>query len=175
MIKKILVPTDGSEHAKKAVMLASDIAGKYRARLVLLHVLLDGSTAAELRNLVKVRKLPKSVVEAMNQAEDIQKSAAAMPEGVSILIPLPDEVLEAVGNAILDDAEAVARKHGAKGIKRSLMRGRAAECILSSAKKEKANMIVMGSRGLGNLRGMLVGSVSHKVGNLSDCTCVTVK
>ena len=32
MFETILVPTDGSEHAKKAVLLASDIAAKYQAR-----------------------------------------------------------------------------------------------------------------------------------------------
>ncbi len=39
MIKTILVPTDGSEHAKKAVLLAADIAEKFDARMVVLHVL----------------------------------------------------------------------------------------------------------------------------------------
>ena len=39
MIKTIVVPTDGSSHAKKAIDLAADIAEKYGARLVILHVL----------------------------------------------------------------------------------------------------------------------------------------
>jgi nucleotide-binding universal stress UspA family protein len=38
MIKKILVPTDGSEHALKAIEIASDIALKYAATIYLLHV-----------------------------------------------------------------------------------------------------------------------------------------
>jgi nucleotide-binding universal stress UspA family protein len=175
MIKTILVPTDGSEHAKKAVLLASDIAAKYQAGIVLLHVMLDGATAAELRNLVNVKWLPKSALEAMNRTEEIQRAAATMPEAVSVAIPLPDEALEAVGKAILDDADATARKHGVKSIKRLLKRGRPAQCILAGADDEKVNMIIMGSRGLGDLRGMLVGSVSHKVGSLANCTCVTVK
>ena len=40
MIKKILVPVDGSKHSVKAVELASDIASKYDAEVILLHVLL---------------------------------------------------------------------------------------------------------------------------------------
>ena len=38
MIKKILVPTDGSDYAKKAIEIACDIALKYAAPIYLLHV-----------------------------------------------------------------------------------------------------------------------------------------
>ena len=38
---RILVALDGSEHSDKALDLASDIAGKYGAELVLLHVMSD--------------------------------------------------------------------------------------------------------------------------------------
>ncbi len=38
LIQKILVATDGSDHARKAIEIASDIALKYGANLVLLHV-----------------------------------------------------------------------------------------------------------------------------------------
>ena len=42
MIKKILVPVDGSAHSIKAAELASDLAAKYGAEILLLHVLLRG-------------------------------------------------------------------------------------------------------------------------------------
>ncbi|NIO04809.1 MAG: universal stress protein [Proteobacteria bacterium] len=38
MIKKILVPIDGSDHSRKALEYASDIASKYKAIVHLLHV-----------------------------------------------------------------------------------------------------------------------------------------
>jgi nucleotide-binding universal stress UspA family protein len=43
--KTILAATDGSEHARKAVELASDLAKKYEAKLILIHVLLSGDRA----------------------------------------------------------------------------------------------------------------------------------
>jgi len=36
-------------------------------------------------------------------------------------------------------------------------------------------MIVMGSRGLSDARALFLGSVSHKMTNHAECTCVTVK
>lgn len=174
MFKTILVPIDGSEHAKKAVTFASDLATKYGARIVFLHVLLHGATAVELRNLVNVQKLPQSAHDLLDRFEEVQKSAVTA-SGFSIAIPFPDGVLESIGNALMDDAEGVAKKHGATDVGRILKGGGAADVILSTANEEKIDLIVMGTRGLSDLRGLLVGSVSHKVSHLSKCTCVTVK
>jgi len=38
MFKKIPVATDGSDHAKRAIEFASDIASKYKAMVYLTHV-----------------------------------------------------------------------------------------------------------------------------------------
>lgn len=44
-----------------------------------------------------------------------------------------------------------------------VVRGEAAEAILETAESESVDLIVMGRRGLGKLRGLLVGSVSERV------------
>jgi len=49
------------------------------------------------------------------------------------------------------------------------------KCILAAAASEGVDTIAPGNRGLGNIDGMLVGSVSHKVSHLAECTCITVK
>lgn len=174
MIKTILVPTDGSAHARKAVDFACAIAEKFEAKLVLLHVLLHGATVAELRNMVNVKRLPQPARETMERFGEIQRGAAST-HGIAVSVPLPDEVFEAVGTVVLDGAEAIAKKRGVKVAKRVLMRGRPAESIIACANDNKASMIVMGSRGLSDLTSLLVGSVSHKVSHLAPCTCVTVK
>jgi nucleotide-binding universal stress UspA family protein len=47
MLKKILVPTDGSDHAGKAIEFASDIALKYKATVHFIHVIAPLDTTAE--------------------------------------------------------------------------------------------------------------------------------
>jgi nucleotide-binding universal stress UspA family protein len=54
------------------------------------------------------------------------------------------------------------------------MSGDPAACILEAARNSQARFIVMGRRGLGRLAGLLIGSVSQKVSQLADCTCITV-
>ena len=44
-----------------------------------------------------------------------------------------------------------------------IVRGHAAEAILDTAESEHVDLIVMGRRGLGRLRGAIVGSVSERV------------
>ncbi len=53
MLKNILVATDGSDHARKAIGYASDIAAKYKAMIYLIHVVPPMHSVAE----VDVKKL----------------------------------------------------------------------------------------------------------------------
>ena len=53
--------------------------------------------------------------------------------------------------------------------------GDPAECILNVAKDEKADVIVMGSRGLSGLTELLLGSVSTKVVQLSKVPVLVCK
>ena len=150
MIKTILVPTDGSEHAEKAVALAADLAKKYDSKLLLLHVMKElGSD-----------RIPEGLRE-YARAEHIEVTER--------------DILESVARQIVRKAEVVARDHEAPDIQSALEFGDPAASILDSATKSDADLIVMGTRGLGDLQGMLLGSVSHKVCHLADCSCVTVK
>jgi nucleotide-binding universal stress UspA family protein len=74
---------------------------------------------------------------------------------------------KANGQNILDDAR---QKLGPTTLKvrEVLEEGPEAESILKIAKNYKADLIVMGTRGLGTLKGILIGSVSRKVIHLAS-------
>jgi nucleotide-binding universal stress UspA family protein len=64
---------------------------------------------------------------------------------------------------------------GVVKINTELLEGRPADRMLALAKRVEADLITLGSRGVGDLKGLLLGSVSHQVSQLADCTCLTVK
>ncbi|MFQ5953933.1 MAG: universal stress protein [Kiloniellales bacterium] len=160
MIMTILVPVDGSEHASKAVQLAADIAEKYDARLVLLNVLPRGPLPEALRHWAEV--------------EHLGAAGASEPEAGGEEDSRRD-VYALIGQRILDSAAAIAKKKRVARIDSFTADGDPAKRILEYAEDQKANLIVMGSRGVSDLRGLLMGSVSHKVSHLAPCSCVTVR
>ncbi len=173
MLKTILVPTDGSVHANKAVDLAGDLAATYGAKIVLLHVLLRGHMPEGLMRAARVEHLGKS--------PDIPTHLVNMPQEIMARVEgkmgtqLPLEVLDFIGKRVLAGAEQVCRDKGVERIELEVEEGRPTEIILDYAKRTNADMIVMGSRGLSTLKGILMGSTSTQVSGLADCTCVTVK
>jgi nucleotide-binding universal stress UspA family protein len=86
----------------------------------------------------------------------------------------PQEELQRVAKHLMEVAVEHAGRQGCKQVTTEIVSGDPAERILHAAEEIEADAIVMGSRGLGDLSGILKGSVSHKVNYLSRCTCITV-
>ena len=80
---------------------------------------------------------------------------------------------KSAGQAILDDARKILGSTVYK-VHQELMEGSEAEAILMVAEKQQADLIVMGTRGFGSVKGLLVGSVSRKVIHLSTCPVMVV-
>lgn len=104
-----------------------------------------------------------------------EKKEASTGGIVSASIPFPSEVLVAVGDTIIDKSVGIAQEHGATKIDCVIMEGDPADAILTYAKGQNADLIVLGTRGLSNLKGLFVGSVSHKVSQLAECSCIMVR
>lgn len=172
MIQKILCPTDGSEHAEKAVSLASDLAAKYGAELVVLHVQLTDADFDDLRHFAEMEGLAHSPAferYRVVQSQTLTAGGGTMPE------PISADLLERVADYVLQSAVRIAKSKDVSYVATRIDKGHTGKRILACAEEEGADMIVMGSRGLTNLKELLLGSVSHYVSARSPCTCVTVK
>lgn len=170
MLRTIVAATDGSPAAQKAVELASELALKYQARLVLVHVLHHrGLPKLKLEHLATVPEAHRPAV------ADVAAMLAGTVDRGSETGAALRRALDLCGQQILDDAAGTARHRGVREVIVSLQEGDPVHCILECAEREKADLIVVGSRGLGDLQGLFLGSVSHKLSQLAHCSCITVK
>ena len=147
MIKNILVATDGSAAANRAVDLAADMAAKYECSLSILNVVRDMQLPPELLRMATVEKL---------SLRDV-------------------DLLKFLAEKVLANAANRAKKKGAKEVRTAVGEGDPATAIIKQAKRRKIDIIVMGTRGLSKVKETFLGSVSRKVCNLSQVNCLTVK
>lgn len=147
MINRILVPTDGSADSNRAVGLAAELAVKHDAALYLLNVIRDMQLPSELRKMAKVENIGQS----------------------------RQDVLEFVAEKIMGDAERRANRKGVKAVRKATGQGDPGSAISSYAQTNKIDLIVMGTRGLGSVKGMLMGSVSRKVANTCNVNLLIVR
>lgn len=145
MFEKILVPIDGSKDAQRAAQQAVDIADKYKSSITLLHVI----NPVQLTGLGGLQEPPMIVggmVESLSQAG------------------------EAILQNAMEDLGA-----GAVKVSTQLLWGVPDRVIIDLAREQGFGLIVMGSRGLGAITGLLLGSVSDRVVNHSPCPVLIVK
>ena len=176
-IERILVAVDGSEHAARALDLALDIASRFGAELIVIHVMTGRPlSAAELR-------LAETEFQAQIVRDfDVTRLVEARGDPQLMSQRLTAQALEtgsrfrvAFGQQLVNAAVSRAREQGVARARSLLCDSDPARAILAAAKDEAVDLIVMGRRGLGDLAGLLLGSVSHKVAQLADCACLTVK
>ena len=74
---------------------------------------------------------------------------------------------------LLDRVQSLLSMHAGPSTKH-LRIGSPAEVIVSTAKEQKADLIVMGARGLGPVKERLLGSVSHRILTLASCATLIV-
>ena len=83
--------------------------------------------------------------------------------------------LRVIGGQIISAAKAEAKKRGITKIETTVIEGDPTERIINYAKDHDVDIIVIGSRGRGTFKDVLLGSVANKVCHRSDRTCVIVK
>jgi len=145
MIKNILIPVDGSEHSGKALSLAVDIAEKHDADLSVLFV------------------VSHEIEEELNHFTTSESN-------------------------LKDDNAVISEQMGKRMINRMLNKlktnvvirnvvlfGNPAARIVEYSTNNNFDMVVMGNRGLSDIKGIMMGSVSRKVRKLFECTFVSIK
>jgi nucleotide-binding universal stress UspA family protein len=173
MIKNILCALDGSSCADKALDLAIEMAQKFDARLVLFHVLMRNLDPQEVSRFSAIEGLTK---ESVAEVERLQYVDSRIEVGHPYdAKTIPSTTLVKLGQHILDSARSGAEEKGVSNLTTVMGDGDPAARILACAKQEKADCIVMGSRGLSDIKALFEGSVSRKVSNRAECTTIAVR
>jgi nucleotide-binding universal stress UspA family protein len=145
MFERILVPVDGSPHAKRAVDAAVDLAKRHESSVLLLHVIRDLSLPKEILQMIAAGEVTASRVEILQDSAEI----------------FLDNAREKFKEADLSDVEG------------DYIMGDPASKILEYAERNAVDLIVIGHRGLGP-QGGLLGSVTRKLLNLTEISCLVI-
>jgi len=173
VINSIVVAIDGSIPGKHAQALAIDLAAKYEARLTLVHVLTHDHPSDEFARMAEVELLSESRKPRVKEKENTYSAVARFLGSAND--SKEARIIALLGEQIVDKAAASARKAGVANVVSEIHNGDYANNILEVARKADADIIVMGRRGLSNLKGFVTGSVSHKVSQRAECSVLTVK
>jgi nucleotide-binding universal stress UspA family protein len=144
-MERVLVASDGSEAADRAVEYAGALAMRERADLL-------------IANVIGGYNLPDGAFTRLIDSEQA---------------PLK-ELLEAMSAETLTRARERARAAGASMIQLESRVGDVAETLIDIAKEKQVGVIVVGKRGAGPFERLLLGSVSRKLVNLAPVPVIVV-
>jgi nucleotide-binding universal stress UspA family protein len=155
MIQHILVAVDGSPFSLRAARLGAKIMHRNETGTL---------------TLLFITKLLTGLEWFKGPGTDLKKA--------------PEEERQALekafkkGQEILEEARVTCQpllKGEAVRIETVVVPGDPAQKIIETAETKKCEMIIMGSRGAGMIKGALLGSVSQKVLNNTQCPLLIVK
>jgi len=174
MFKSIVVAFDGSAHAGKALEIGATLAAREKAPLGIIYVV-DAShmeISPEIRRMGEIEHTIKAAPRMMVSLEGapanlVSTMAQASVDAEEAMVQYADFL---VGQA-LQSAEGL----GAMEVESRAVSGNPAEEVVAFASDRKADLIICGSRGFGRMKSLLLGSTSHKIAQLAECSCLTVK
>jgi nucleotide-binding universal stress UspA family protein len=145
LFSRIVVGTDGSETARRAVKEAAELAHQ---------------TGAELELVSAFEPVPQSRLrsEQMEAPDDIAHTVGPRQDVDAILQSAAEEVTAA----------------GVK-VRTFARQGEPADAILDVAEEENADLIIVGNKGMTGAKRFLLGSVPNKVSHHAPCSVLIVR
>jgi len=148
---RILCAVDGSECSRWGVQALEALADREPEDVTLLHVI-DPSALRAGRDRNPVAKT---------------RALAAMDKAGGILLRETERSARvALGQAATGPSTT---------LHHVLAHGPIAQTIVRQARRVKADLILLGSRGLSDIRGFLLGSISRQIASIAPCSILVVK
>jgi nucleotide-binding universal stress UspA family protein len=152
MINKILVAIDGSKESKKALKYSLELAKKFSAKIVMITVIEPVTFPILFYPEVEVPAVPTETL--YNYSNELKENHQKM----------------------LNDALKKIKKFNSDlKVTTKLVEGRPSDKIIEECNKEKCDLIIIGSRGVGGIKQFLLGSVSDRVADNAKCPVLIIK
>jgi nucleotide-binding universal stress UspA family protein len=145
MFRSIVVGTDGSDTASEAVRQAVDLAKATGAKLELVSAY---EPVSNQRLREESNQVPEDMQWMVNPREDV--------------------------DATLDGATELAEQAGVE-VEKFARQGDPADAILDVAEETKADLIIVGNKGMTGARRFLLGSVPNKVSHHAPCSVLIIR
>jgi nucleotide-binding universal stress UspA family protein len=146
MYSSIIVGTDGSQTAGKAVTRAADLAAASSASLLIVSAF---------------RPVPP---------ERLRNEKTGTPEDLSYVVNSREDV-----DHLLSVARKLAESRGASDVRTEAVDSGPPEALIDTAIRIGADLIVVGSQGMTGAKRLLLGSVPNRVAHHSPCDILIVK
>lgn len=156
LYQTILVPYDNSEHAHEALIEAARFANENK------------DVCLRIINIIDTQKLAEQKIETQDSQD--HDSSFTREDIDSLYKTVSAEASEAVYQSIGDVLDGLENEIIIELLEETVP----GEQILNYARQHECDLIIMGSRGLGPIRGFL-GSVSHHVLVSSEVPVMVVK
>lgn len=146
MIEKILVCTDGSDHALQATILAAELCQKFGCEIILFNVFFCPYAQAPDTGMWEIA-LGEAAIDKLckEDLEHIKQDALPVLEQAGV----PYRIVQEIGHPV--------------------------EEIIQASIREKADMIILGSRGLSRWKALMMGSVTDGVIHQASCPALIVR
>lgn len=151
---KILCAVDGSEYSRWGIEALGTLFHRSIKEVVLVHVMDTNPFKAGLKKEgARAAKVKKYMSALEKHGKDVLKRSKEQAElALNQSMSKPFVTIRSI-----------------------LARGHAADVIIREAEKRKPHLIILGSRGMADIKGYLMGSVSRKVLSYAPCAVLMVK
>ncbi len=146
MIRSIVVGTDGSETATKAVREAAELAAQLNAGMEIVSAYEPVGT------------------------QRLKEEARQVPDDLSWMVSPREDV-----EATLREATELAEALGVTTVKCHAREGDPADAILDVAEEQGSDLIVVGNKGMTGAKRFLLGSVPNKVSHHAPCSVLIIR
>ncbi|WP_339149478.1 MULTISPECIES: universal stress protein [unclassified Sutcliffiella] len=167
--RNILIAYDGSHSSLKAVKMGIDMKKRLDSNITILHVLEESSVNVP----IPVTRPDAMPAGGMGNVDGLN----IYTQNVKERVPSKQHVATADHE---DTEQALNEIHALLSQERveapvEVMQGDPAKTICNFADTQESDLIIIGSRGLGGLKKLILGSVSDKVTNTANCPVLIAK